>query len=307
MNHQLLKYVWWVLVLMLGMISCEPTTQLEDFTLQNANKQISIFGSVNPQQGIQLRLAKSSAAVGEIDFKELALNNPSVNVQVNKDKIIPLIADVERFYTTTENYSFQAGENLELIVVADDLPTATSSTITIPTLPNISNLRFYDTGEFTVNSLPVWKLNFDLQLNDNTNYYVVDITAVDPDTQEEIRSFFETWFNSQNADLCDFRKGGGYNLYFSTDCTTKEQLNVDLNIQLSENFRFNGISSPLVEQVKISIFAIDENLYEFIETTSSIRTDDLFLSEPYITHSNIENGYGVFYATNQIDTIIQVR
>lgn len=294
-----------ILTALFFICSCERSTVLTDFQPHNSEEGIAILGGISSDKKGIIKISQVGASAGDINFNELALQDPAVMLLKNGEEEIFLIEEEKREFKLATPEKITVGDEFQLTVTADNLPKAISEKITIPPLPKVRNLDYFDSGEVTINNLPIWKLNFDLDFDPQIDYYSVSIAGIDPLNQSRIGGF-ESWFTSQNAELCSFDQGGIYNLYFDASCMNEKTLNIDLNTQLSEFISFgNGILDSITH-VKISIAAIDENLYEFLKTTN-IRSEETFLGEYFITYSNIRNGYGVFYGYNQLDTIFVVR
>ncbi len=281
-----LNYIPFVLIFVFIFASCEKVVNLD---LPAYSSKVVVNGEFNTNSTIKLEISRSIPILNVADSTGYLLQDASAKLYEN-NIFIGNLTFFNGFYTL--NYKPVQGKKYKVDITRKDFPSAYAD-IEIPA-NIVSNAVFKDSVSFDKTGYPVGQITLNFKDNVATNnYYEILIRYYAASIQQ--------WFPLEIA---------------SNDIVFANNEKLDNGAYVFSDVSFNGQNKTLdipvgfgtatgTPKFEVSIKTFSEDYYRYLKQVRDYnKSSGLFVSDPVILRSNVNNGLGMVGGVfNAKDTI----
>jgi Domain of unknown function (DUF4249) len=273
--------------------SCE--TDSFELDLKYKGDKIVIGGYISVDS-LHLTISRSANLVDSFRINDLKLINPKVVIRERDGAFSQQLSSQDGFRFIAKNIGLQVGKAYQIQVTADKLAPAETDWILIPELVTIDSFK---TEPYRRNEVIGHVLDFNLKDPLGENFYFIDFKATLRGAKS--RNSTQGWpFDEQINGNC-------YNAgLFDDMCFDGKNPTFKYVVKTSQVFQRRGNEEEQGDQLIIRFGSVSKQLHLARSQGSG---DDIIegLNEPPPTYTNVKNGYGLVFAFNAKDYVINLK
>lgn len=257
-----------------------------------------IYAILSPDEIVKVLVTKTYPPTGKVLYTNV--KDAEVFLYENAVMKEKLIYNERGYYISAENFKPKAGVSYSLKINSPNLPPVTTTEEVIPDAPDIESYQFDEKMESNLNKgRPAKK--FFLTLKDNTSnadFFSVKLYGIWNVSKEQLTSFFIDQASGTDSP-CFFEYSGQQ--IISDICFQGGTFQFKRGYELDPVFVVNDdwVRKDL-DKVEAHIRTVSKSYYEFSRSYYTSTELEQAFSPPYPRYSNINGGYGIFAAYNEV-------
>jgi hypothetical protein len=269
-------------------ISCGKDSTSYDYKIKYEGDKIVINGYITPQKGCVINISKSIPAIGTFPVSSLEVNNARIFLFENGKNILEL-KSIGKGNFISENFTPSVGNRYAIKATADNLATVQSSEVIVPDTPQVKKINMLLRKGTNTDDIADFEISLNNLKGIEVKYYTIICTSYNE------KDYLAQYFS--NLDInnisCDFNSNFDAKIqYFSNKCISNGIFQTNYAVVYGHDSR--------IKQLDLTLSSISKAYFDYLQSQQQpIGKEKAFL-EPTAIYTNINNGYGVFYAQNSV-------